>query len=99
MLFIYNAPHTIPIWGKIMTTIIKVCMGSSCFARGNAKNLQKIQEFIDKYNLDAEVELCGLRCCNNCSKGPNITVDNTEYNNIDTGSLIDVLLKHFNISE
>lgn len=80
-----------------MTTQIKVCMGSSCFARGNAKNLQIIQEFIDKNNLDATVELSGLRCCNNCSKGPNISIDDKEYNNLDGGTIIDILEKHFKV--
>ena len=82
-----------------MTTTIKICMGSSCFARGNAKNLQTIQSFIEKNGLDAEVELSGLRCCDNCSKGPNITIDGTEYNNIDSGTLLDILEKHFKIKE
>lgn len=70
-------------------------MGSSCFARGNSKNLQTIQSFIDKNGLDAEIELSGLRCCDNCSKGPNITIDDVEYNNIDSGTLLDILEKHF----
>ncbi len=78
-----------------MTTTIKICMGSSCFARGNSKNLQTIQSFIDKNGLDAEIELSGLRCCDNCSKGPNITIDDVEYNNIDSGTLLDILEKHF----
>ena len=72
-------------------------MGSSCFARGNAKNLQIIQEFIDKNNLDATVELSGLRCCNNCSKGPNISIDDKEYNNLDSGTIIDILEQHFKV--
>ena len=57
-----------------MVSTIKVCMGSSCFARGNSKNLQLIQKFISERNLDAEIELTGLRCCDKCSKGPNITI-------------------------
>ncbi len=82
-----------------MTTTIKICMGSSCFARGNSKNLQTIQNFIEKNGLDAEIELSGLRCCDNCSKGPNITINGTEYNNIDSGSLLDILEKHFSRKE
>lgn len=80
-----------------MPTQIKVCMGSSCFARGNAKNLQIIQNFLDKHQLDASIELSGLRCCNNCSKGPNINIDGTDYNNIESGALLDILEKHFNL--
>ena len=70
-------------------------MGSSCFARGNSKNLQVIQDYIGKNNLDAEIELTGLRCCNNCSKGPNITIDDKEYNNLDSNTLLDILEKHY----
>ncbi len=82
-----------------MASTIKICMGSSCFARGNSKNLQTIQNFIEKNNLDAEIQLTGLRCCNNCSKGPNITIDDVEYNNIDNGTLLDILEKHFKLKE
>lgn len=80
-----------------MAAQIKICMGSSCFARGNAKNLQIIQSFLTKHNLEAEIELSGLRCCNNCSKGPNINIDDVEYNNINSDALTDILEKHFNI--
>ena len=73
-------------------------MGSSCFARGNSKNLQLIQKYINEHNLEAQVELTGLRCCDKCSKGPNITIDEVEYNNMDTGTLYDILEKHFNKS-
>ena len=82
-----------------MSSTIKVCMGSSCFACGNAKNLKLIQKFIEDNNLEAEVELTGLRCCDNCSKGPNISIDDTDYNNIDQGSLLDILEKHFHKHE
>lgn len=78
-----------------MASVIKVCMGSSCFARGNAKNLQAIQSYIESKGLDAEVELCGLRCCDECSKGPNINIDGTEYHNLETDMLYDILEKHY----
>ena len=66
-----------------MAHVIKVCMGSSCFARGNSKNLQIIQNYIEQKGLDAQIELTGLRCCNRCSMGPNITIDDEEFNNLD----------------
>ena len=82
-----------------MSSNIKVCMGSSCFARGNAKNLKLIQKFLADNGLEADVELTGLRCCDNCSKGPNITIDDEDFNNIDQGTLLDILEKHFNKNE
>ena len=71
-------------------------MGSSCFARGNAKNLQIIQNFIEQRGLDAEIELTGLRCCDKCSIGPNISIDNEEFHNLDQGSVLDILEHKFN---
>lgn len=78
-----------------MSKKIQVCMGSSCFARGNNKNLQVITKYLKDNNLEAEIELSGLRCCNLCSKGPNLTIDGKEYDNVDTGTLIDILDKTF----
>ncbi|MBR1949158.1 MAG: (2Fe-2S) ferredoxin domain-containing protein [Alphaproteobacteria bacterium] len=78
-----------------MSKKIQVCMGSSCFARGNNKNLDVITKYIRDNNLNVEIELSGLRCCSLCSKGPNITIDGVEYNNVDSGTLIDILDKNF----
>lgn len=60
---------------------ITVCMGSSCFARGNLENLEFIEKYIKDNNLEAEIELSGSRCENKCAKGPNIIVNGQEYNN------------------
>lgn len=65
-----------------MTKEIKVCMGSSCFARGNADNLELIEKYIKEFNLDAKVELFGARCENECEKGPHIFVDGKKYSEI-----------------
>ena len=82
-----------------MGATIKVCMGSSCFARGNAKNLQLIQKFLQDNGLEANVELTGLRCCNQCAKGPNLSIDGVEYNNIEAGTLLDILERHFGVNK
>lgn len=70
-------------------------MGSSCFARGNNKNLDIIKKYLENNGIEADIELFGLRCCGLCFKGPNIMIDGVEYNNIDSGTLIDVLDKNF----
>lgn len=44
---------------------IKVCMGSSCFARGNLNNLDYIENFIKENNLDADIDLFGAHCQEN----------------------------------
>jgi NADH:ubiquinone oxidoreductase subunit E len=73
---------------------IKICMGSSCFARGNVKNLETIESFLAENNLTAGIELTGSRCENRCCEGPNIEINGILYNKIDSGSLVD-LLKEF----
>lgn len=78
-----------------MSSVIKICMGSSCFARGNMQNLPIIQQYLKDNNLDATVELTGLRCCDKCSIGPNISIDDESYDNVDRGTLKVILDKHF----
>ena len=70
---------------------ITVCMGSSCFARGNQQNLVFIEDFISKNNLDADIDLVGARCENKCASGPIIIINGVEYNNADEEKLEKVL--------
>ena len=70
---------------------IEICMGSSCFARGNNKNLQTLSQYLKDHHLETEVELSGLRCCNQCPNGPNLTIEGVEYHHVDPGTLIDIL--------
>ena len=75
-----------------MTTLeIKICMGSYCFARGNADNLEFIENYIKENNLDAEIELYGARCENKCDKGPNIIVNDKIYNNVTKEKIVELL--------
>lgn len=75
-----------------MVKDIKICMGSSCFARGNDKNLEFIEKYIKEHQLEAEIEVYGSRCDNICDKGPNIIIDGNVYNNV----TIDMIIKLFN---
>ena len=74
-----------------MTIEIKVCMGSACFAKGNAENLQIIKKYIDDNNLDGNVTIVGELCANKCASGPRIIVNEKEYTNITQGELFNIL--------
>ena len=74
-----------------MTTEIKICMGSACFARGNGENAEIIEKFIADNNLDAKVELIGARCENKCEHGPNIYINDTCIQNVDEEKLKEIL--------
>ncbi len=71
--------------------IITVCMGSSCFARGNDTNLAFLEDLINEKKLDAEIELVGARCEGKCATGPNITIDGVEYHEVDVEKLEEIL--------
>ena len=73
-----------------MKTVITICMGSSCYARGNAGHLEIIEEFIAMHGLE-DVEVVGRRCENVCTKGPTIAIDGVPYYGIDRNTLIDLL--------
>lgn len=70
---------------------IKICMGSSCYARGNGINLEIIEEYVKENGLDDHIVLSGSRCEGMCSDGPNITIDGKLFAHIDRETLIDVL--------
>lgn len=70
---------------------IKVCMGSSCFARGNMDNLNFLENYIKENSLEANVELVGGLCQEKCSTGPNIYVDDVLYSEVNEDKLKEIL--------
>lgn len=76
---------------------IVICMGSSCFARGNRENLEVLERFLEEHDLRARVELAGSRCEDDCREGPNILINGVAHHRIDSESLIDVLNAAFGL--
>ncbi|MDR3710224.1 MAG: (2Fe-2S) ferredoxin domain-containing protein [Capsulimonadaceae bacterium] len=56
---------------------IVVCMGSSCFSRGNSANLAAIKKYIGEHGDTFQVRLVGSRCEERCMEGPTISVGGT----------------------
>lgn len=50
--------------------VVTVCMGSSCFSRGNSLNVEIIQNFIRDNGLTGKVEVSGCLCSGHCKSGP-----------------------------
>ena len=73
---------------------ITVCMGSSCFARGNQENLAFLEDYIKEHGINANIELEGTRCENKCASGPNMYINGQEYNNVDIDKLKEILEKN-----
>lgn len=73
---------------------IEICMGSSCFARGNSKNLELIEHFAENHTHSLDIHLKGSCCINACTKGPTIKIDGESYHNVDRETLIDILNRY-----
>ena len=71
--------------------IITVCMGSSCYARGNAANLEFIENYIKDNGLEAVIDLAGARCEGKCVSGPNVIINGIEYTDVDEDKLKEIL--------
>jgi NADH:ubiquinone oxidoreductase subunit E len=52
-----------------------ICLGSSCFSRGNKEVVQFIKDYLRKNHLDDRVVFKGSRCLGHCSNGPNLVID------------------------
>lgn len=70
---------------------IVVCMGSSCFARGNEQNLDLIERFLDKNALSASVQLSGSLCECCCGQGPNIRINGKFFHAVSKEKLPGIL--------
>ena len=70
---------------------IEVCLGSSCFARGNSENLAIINAFIQSRGLKATVRLTGRLCQDQCKQGPNLTIGGDSHHGITADKLRELL--------
>ena len=74
---------------------IVVCMGSSCFARGNDRNLKVLQAFLKRRELEDKVFIRGSRCEGQCLVGPNLTIEGKTFSRVTPEDLRDLLEKIF----
>jgi NADH:ubiquinone oxidoreductase subunit E len=73
---------------------ITICMGSSCFSRGNNRTLAVLKDYIERNNLGERVSLKGSLCEGRCKQGPNLIVDGAPYDQVDWSTVIDILEYH-----
>ena len=71
---------------------LTLCMGSSCFARGNRTNLELIRRFLQDHGLEAQVLLVGSRCEGACTTGPNLRIGERSFRRV-TPETLQVLLE------
>lgn len=54
---------------------MNICLGSSCFSRGNKEVVMFIRDYLKKNHLEDKVIFKGARCMGNCSNGPNLKIN------------------------
>lgn len=60
---------------------IELCMGSSCFARGNSGLLDFLESFAANGN-SLNIDLSGCRCEEQCLDGPNVFINGVKHSHM-----------------
>jgi NADH:ubiquinone oxidoreductase subunit E len=76
---------------RAMKLTVSVCMGSSCYPRGNRKILQQLKDMIAAEKLQDQVQLSGHLCTGRCTQGPVVVINDIVYNHADELSVIELL--------
>ncbi|MBK7172606.1 MAG: (2Fe-2S) ferredoxin domain-containing protein [Bacteroidales bacterium] len=70
---------------------IVICLGSSCFARGNKQLVKFISDYLRDRNLLNDVKFHGERCFGHCSKGPALKIEHEIHEKIDEEKILGLL--------
>lgn len=73
--------------------IVKICLGSSCFSRGNNELITVVQKFIRQKQIEDKVEFSGDHCCNECIQGPNLKIEGKAFHQVTIESIEQILEK------
>jgi NADH:ubiquinone oxidoreductase subunit E len=71
---------------------VVVCLGSSCFARGNAQNLETIEAYLLHQGMQNSVRVKGCLCQDECKRGPNLVVRGEHLHEMQPARLREILL-------
>ena len=74
---------------------IKICLGSSCFSRGNKTTLQVVQKYLKDHQLERDVILKGNHCFSNCNSGPVLKIGEKLYENVSGDTVLEILESEF----
>ncbi|MEN9443901.1 MAG: hypothetical protein RIS47_791 [Bacteroidota bacterium] len=77
------------------TTKIIICLGSSCFSRGNETVLALIKKYLKDHYLTDRVDFRGELCSCQCTHGPNIKVNGEIIHDIHEDNIESILNQIF----
>jgi len=70
---------------------VVICLGSSCFARGNSENLATLNQFAQNRGGNISLRLTGRLCQDQCKEGPNVMVGGEIYHNVTPARMRELL--------
>lgn len=70
---------------------IVICLGSSCFSRGNRDTLEVIKKYLQTHNVEDKVIFKGQLCSQSCNKGPVVWINGTKYETITHSNILPLL--------
>ncbi len=61
---------------------IAICLGSSCFSRGNKEVLMRINQYLKMNKLEDRVNFHGKHCVGLCAEGPILEIDGIMHKHV-----------------
>ena len=77
---------------------ITVCMGSSCFGKGNQAAAEAVTRFIEEHKLEDKIEVAGCLCGNHCAEGPNIMINDKLISGVSDQSIGAVIAQELGLT-
>lgn len=78
---------------------VVICMGSSCFSRGNNRNIEAIQQYLAERGAAGRVKLAGHLCENQCRQGPNVVIDGQATAEADPVTVVGLLDRYLSSAD
>ncbi|MFO7723283.1 MAG: NAD(P)H-dependent oxidoreductase subunit E [Bacteroidales bacterium] len=75
---------------------IRICLGSSCFSRGNRSMVKIVKDYLKAHQLEDIVDFRGGHCFGTCHMGPFIEINGTIHEKLDEQILLKLLDETFN---
>ncbi len=76
---------------KILT--LEFCVGTACHMKGTPDIIATVEAL--PLEMRSNISLRLTHCLGNCGAGPNVKIDGVLHSRVTTGSLLDLLKRHF----
>lgn len=70
---------------------IIICLGSSCFSRGNKALVKQIDDYLKNNRLKDKVFYHGSHCFGLCEKGPILKIGEKMYHQVNQDNILKIL--------